>query len=546
MKINPRLLSQTTTILLFIFVLWFLLIPIRTPFSIYDEGLVVFNSTRIMKGDIPYKDFWTLYPPGQYFALASIFRLFGTSLLISRIYDTFTRFIIVISVYMIAKKITTRGLSLLVCIVTTLLLSSAGTYTYVFFPSLAFGFLAILSLLKNFDTGQYRWIILTGILIGFSTLFRWDIGLYTYISVVLTIIPFHYICIVQESKNHAKAFFAISKIFVMMSGTILIVTLPCYGYWGFTSGFGNLLEQVVIFPITKLHSLRELPSPNLIPSIITHSKSISTFIIAFIEFQKWLLFFFPVIVYILVFSYHCFSIVRKHINKKIHIFGTTALAILGILLFTQALNRYDYIHVVPSSIIAFLLFIPLVHHFIVKINNLLIKFFFCVLLITLSIVYFSLPILRIKSYMDNYSPLECYSRLDRADCVYISPDQEQAVEFIRLHTLDGETIFVGNQRHDQIFINDIGFYFLSNRPSATKYHELFPGIATSREIQELIVNEIESKKVNWIVLVNFPVSEEPNASSVSSGVFFLDDFIRSQYVQFVKYGSYEIWKLIPK
>jgi hypothetical protein len=46
--------------------------------------------------------------------------------------------------------------------------------------------------------------------------------------------------------------------------------------------------------------------------------------------------------------------------------------------------------------------------------------------------------------------------------------------------------------------------------------------------------------------VNIPESREFNASAVSSGVHFLDDFIRSAYAPTVKYGSYEIWKMVEK
>jgi hypothetical protein len=62
----------------------------------------------------------------------------------------------------------------------------------------------------------------------------------------------------------------------------------------------------------------------------------------------------------------------------------------------------------------------------------------------------------------------------------------------------------------------------------------------------VIVYDIELKNVNWIVLVNVPESEEPNASVVSSGVHFLDDFIRSAYTPTVEFGNYEIWKRATK
>jgi hypothetical protein len=156
-------------------------------------------------------------------------------------------------------------------------------------------------------------------------------------------------------------------------------------------------------------------------------------------------------------------------------------------------------------------------------------------------IYFISPVRILLYTINNFSPFGCYSNIERAGCVYIRKDQEQAVEYIRAHTKNSESIFVGNRRHDIIFLNDIGFYFLSNRPSATKYHELFPGVATTLLIQEVIVRDIELKNVNWIVFFNEPESGEPNASSVYSGVHFLDDFIHSEYAPVTEFGSYGIW-----
>ena len=64
---NARLLSLTATTLLLPCVLLVLIIPLKTPFRSYDERFAVFNATReILNGNVPYKDFWTIYPPGQF------------------------------------------------------------------------------------------------------------------------------------------------------------------------------------------------------------------------------------------------------------------------------------------------------------------------------------------------------------------------------------------------------------------------------------------------------------------------------------------------
>ena len=55
----------------------------------------MFGSTRVLDGDVPYKDFWAIYPPGQFYILAGIIKLFGPNLLIARIFDTLIRFLMV-------------------------------------------------------------------------------------------------------------------------------------------------------------------------------------------------------------------------------------------------------------------------------------------------------------------------------------------------------------------------------------------------------------------------------------------------------------------
>src|SRR6476659_3309660 len=53
---------------------------------VYDEGLICYGAERVLGGDLPYRDFWTVYGPGQYYLLAGIFKVFGTSLLVARRY----------------------------------------------------------------------------------------------------------------------------------------------------------------------------------------------------------------------------------------------------------------------------------------------------------------------------------------------------------------------------------------------------------------------------------------------------------------------------
>jgi hypothetical protein len=50
-----------------------------------DEGLMLQAVERIHAGQVPYRDFWWFYPPGQPYLLAVLRDLFGPSLLWWRI-----------------------------------------------------------------------------------------------------------------------------------------------------------------------------------------------------------------------------------------------------------------------------------------------------------------------------------------------------------------------------------------------------------------------------------------------------------------------------
>ena len=125
----------------------------------------------------------------------------------------------------------------------------------------------------------------------------------------------------------------------------------------------------------------------------------------------------------------------------------------------------------------------------------------------------------------------------------VALDQEAAVQYVLEHVPPDQAIFVGNVHHDRIFLNDIVFYFLAERRSATQYHHLHPGLATTEPVQRDIINSLEAGPVDLVVLYSGAEGvNEPNLSSVSSGVHILDQFIRANYVPTVTFGQYQIYE----
>ena len=70
-----------------------------------DEGIILGASYMVEKGMIPYRDFYILmYPPGQIYTIAGLFKIFGMKLAVPRIYTIFVQSIICACVFIYRKK----------------------------------------------------------------------------------------------------------------------------------------------------------------------------------------------------------------------------------------------------------------------------------------------------------------------------------------------------------------------------------------------------------------------------------------------------------
>ncbi len=95
----------------------------------------------------------------------------------------------------------------------------------------------------------------------------------------------------------------------------------------------------------------------------------------------------------------------------------------------------------------------------------------------------------------------------------------------------------GAANHDMFSSSDVMVYFLSERHSCTKYSTLMPGVVTTMEVQMQIVEDLHEDSVNCIILSLEEKFYEPNMSSISSGVTYLDSVISEEYVERYRFGD---------
>jgi hypothetical protein len=126
-------------------------------------------------------------------------------------------------------------------------------------------------------------------------------------------------------------------------------------------------------------------------------------------------------------------------------------------------------------------------------------------------------------------------------CFLLDEDHIQTVRYLDAHTVPGDYLYVGLDRHDRIIANDMITYFAVQRLPAVKWTEFDPFLENRADIQQEMIAGLEQHRPPYLVLDSeYDNAWEPNGSSVSTGVHLLDDYISAHYKAVQQYGELTI------
>ena len=175
---TPRRGALSSLALIFFLAYCFLFLGMSRHPYIYDEGLVLTAAMRVAAGQIPHRDFYANYGPAQFYLLAGLFRLFGQSLLVERLFDLLVKALLVTAVYGIALCYCRRLVSACAAILTVLWLIGLhdlpGTpVTPVSLLNLVSSFLILPAFTREISNKR---MLGAGALVGLAAMFRYDTG----------------------------------------------------------------------------------------------------------------------------------------------------------------------------------------------------------------------------------------------------------------------------------------------------------------------------------------------------------------------------------
>lgn len=142
------------------------------------------SALRVLDGDVPYRDFWTMYAPGSFVTLALAFKLLGRELIVSSALGILISAAAVALYYRLVRVVAGRAAAALLAGLVALAFYGSGYHngltTYP--PAILLILGAALVTGARVTAPGSRWAIAPGLLLGFAGLYKHDIAGYAVIA----------------------------------------------------------------------------------------------------------------------------------------------------------------------------------------------------------------------------------------------------------------------------------------------------------------------------------------------------------------------------
>lgn len=508
------------------------------------DGVSTVGAERLLQGEIPYRDFWTMYAPGHFYLLALLFGIFGTNLMVEVMAASVVSAAGVSACYWAARGLTGKrwlaGGSAAIFL--------AGMYNTGYhlrlgsYPTgIAFVFLTLYFTLRFYKTNATKYLLFAGLASGALVLFKHDVGIYTGIAVSAGLAA-NYFGAKFIQTERTQSFWRI--ILVYLAGAAAIV-LPVLLYFLFYAG-SDMLQSLVIFPLTDFRYARPEGYPGLLPRAIL---AVSGFELV-LYLARYINFTLPFFMFLLGMLGIGAAIKKKNV---FYISSGVTLTLVFVFHYYAAHIQINT-HIVSMSVYASWIGIMLYELFVpgLKVG----KGFLTKVLIPLLVLgwIFALFLKPGFNLWKDYQSGRVEVDQGKFSGFRLNKRQAEKLgilkEYLDANVPVDQDIYVGNNRHDVIIIGDTMVQHLLDRPIATRYHELHPGISDTAIVQQEMIKDLQEKGVNVLILKRIfadstleKAKEDFRRNIPQVGAQNLDNYIRENYAEVKQIGPYTVWVL---
>jgi hypothetical protein len=463
---------------------------VRRGINPNDEGLMLAAADRIVRGELPWSDFWWVYGPAEPLGLAGVQELVGRSLLAWRVIHV----LVAAGGALLAFRLVRREAPPAAALAAWLAVAAALSFPLIPNPVAPALVLALGAL-----AAAPRRPLLAGVLAGAAVAFRPDVGLAAVVAAAIAARP-------RGSSLRTVA----------AAGATALVTLAPFVL---AAGLGRFLDQTVGFALHE-QPLQRLPLPLDGGGTGDLNKAFEHL--------------FPTLALAALALWAGAAVWRRAAPSRLEL-AALPLALAGAL---YLLARADEFHVVLLQAALPLLAAPALAAALRE------RVAGPAVLAALALALPLLYGLDRKGVQLVHPPELAAIELDVADGVRAEPAESRALErlvpYVRSRTAPGDPVFVANPRHDLVHAGNPLVSVLVGRANPTRYPIMQPGVVTESDVQREIVGDLERTRTPLVVRWLSPVADErePNGAGDSSGVRLLDRYLRHAYRPARRFGEY--------
>ena len=239
----------------------------------HSIGYNLYASERVLVGDVPYRDFHTLYPPAIFYLNAVLFKWLGVSLFTALLGVFAFKFLTVAMIYLSARQVMSRAWALLGALGSLLWLRPNGPFKSV---PMHYGALflagALFFFLKYENRKRLLFIFFAGASLGLVALFKHNIGAYALLG------SFVLLAAEDSALNYRLGFNLRNyrRVLVLLIGCATTV-VPMLAYMQLRGALVPMLRTILFGPGEFLLNRLAIPLSPLAPAVLVVALSLGCY-----------------------------------------------------------------------------------------------------------------------------------------------------------------------------------------------------------------------------------------------------------------------------
>lgn len=492
---------------------------IRAPIDVYDEGLVLTHANHVLHGFVPYRDFYSNYPPGVFWLVAAAWKVVGESVIVERALGLLLHVAIASCAGRVAARAIdpARRFSWLAAGAVFVGLRHGPIWPTAWMLGLAFVWLAVVWALDA-RASRLRWFA-AGVALGAAGCARHDLFVYICATAALAYAiawARRFAARVPARPLDVAAEFPPRRVLVAF---VLGASIPLALTWGWVLWKAGWRQPVLdLYSDQTRYVLpgRVLPLPEMWKP-------------SFLSIAVWLEFLAPLVA----------GVVWARGGGSKALVASTVLAIGAL---PQMMGRTDEHHV--TYVITSGLVIVSVALERGALDGRTRAATWATRGVALVLLCGPIQGLRFGAGR-NWVPLATprASGLPARDAERAAA-RDRVLAFVEQHSRADERIFVGNVRHDRVYVNDMDLYYLADRRGAVRRMQFDPNVTNREDEQLRMIREIDGHGTRVVVLAPVDYPLEPNDSSKSDSTV-LDRWLAERFREVDRAGGYRMLLRAP-